>query len=188
MYGRRHLMLAIGLGTCIALAGCGGEPSSVRPPNDGPPIAVRSSPPAPPADQGGAVDGSVGDPLPPDQEANIDSAPSYQPQYVTVTGTVTVEETGEPWPGAWVELKDALAVSDAYGVGPNVHTVTAEDGSYELQVPPGEYKALAGDNCQDGALIILEGREISDNLVQEPGNEVINFVGRTGDPSSMDGC
>lgn len=187
MHGRR-LVLSIGLGTCLALAGCAGATGADGPPNDDPPLVVRSRPAANPADQAASGDGSVGDPPPSGQDANGDAAPSYQAQYVTVTGTVTVEETGEPWPGAWVELKDAFAVSDAYGVGPNVGTVTGADGSYTLQVLPGEYKAFAGDKCQDGALIILEGRDISDNLVQEPGNEVINFVGTLGEPSSMDGC
>ena len=147
------LPVALATGLTLGLAACGS--GSNLPP---PPPATSSVIPSP----------QVPDPVTPGGQDDQG--------YTTVRGTVTLADTGDPYPGAWVEFKVALAPADPFGVSPNISVHAGPDGSFAVKLPPGQYLAMAGDDCDLNAGFTLAGRAADDNLVEEPGAERVDFV------------
>src|SRR6478672_3301362 len=81
--------------------------------------------------------GQAGGPIQHSRTAESIGLSAEQAGVSTISGRVTVRETGAPYPDAIVEFKNTT--------GGNVHATTDVNGEYSLQVPDDVYTALALD-------------------------------------------
>jgi Carboxypeptidase regulatory-like domain len=107
---------------------------------------------------------ATGDPSPGSPASSVVPASS---SVSTISGRVTVRDTGEPYPGVSVEFKNLR--------GGNVHGETDADGYYSLPVPADVYTALAVDLNNENAGFDVVGR--SSNAVSVPPSTTIDFEG-----------
>ena len=92
--------------------------------------------------------------------------------YSTVSGHIVNRATEEPYPNAYVRfawLVDANFEKET-------HTVTDRSGRYEIQLPPGQYRVTAGDDCDLNAGFAIAGRAPDDVMITVPGTSVVDFV------------
>ena len=92
--------------------------------------------------------------------------------YYTVAGRIVRQDTGAPYPKAWVRfgwLVDANWEKET-------HTLTDDTGSYAIQLPAGQYQVTAGDSCDLNAGFAIVGRHPDDIMITVPGTSEVDFV------------
>jgi hypothetical protein len=92
--------------------------------------------------------------------------------YSTVSGRIVRLDTREPYPKAYVRF--GWLVNANYEM--ETHTVTDGNGRYAIQLPAGQYRVTAGDNCDLNAGFAIVGRAPDDVMIAVPGISVVDFV------------
>jgi Carboxypeptidase regulatory-like domain len=103
------------------------------------------------------------------------TGPSLVPSssaYSTVSGQIVRQDTGQPYPNAWVRFGWLVSA----GYEEETHTVTDADGRYTIQLPPGQYQVTAGDSCDLNAGFDIAGRAPDDNMITVPGTPEVDLV------------
>lgn len=61
-----------------------------------------------------------------------------------MSGQIVNRDTGQPYPNAWVRFGSLVSEMENC-------TATDTDGTYAIQLPPGEYQVTADDTCDINA-------------------------------------
>lgn len=78
-------------------------------------------------------------------------------------------DTGQPYPNAWVRFGSLVSEMENC-------TATDTDGTYAIQLPPGEYQVTADDTCDINAGFDIDGRHPDDIVITVPGTTEVDFV------------
>jgi len=92
--------------------------------------------------------------------------------YSTVSGQIVRQDTGEPYPNAWVRFGWLVSA----GYEEETHTVADANGRYVIQLPPGQYQVTAGDSCDLNAGFAISGKAPDDTMITVPGTTRVDFV------------
>lgn len=90
----------------------------------------------------------------------------------TVHGTVVRGEDGRPYPNAWVRFGELLSSTQEA----EAHTVTDSRGRFAIDLPAGQYRVSAGDECDLNARFDIVGRVPDDVMITIPGQTRVDFV------------
>ena len=92
--------------------------------------------------------------------------------YYTVSGQIVHQDTGAPYPNAYVRFE--WLVNASYEG--ETHTVTDGSGRYTIQLPAGQYQLTAGDSCDLNAGFAIVGKAPDDVMITVPGTSKVDFV------------